>query len=222
MSSDFAATSAYGLQSRPTRAPVDEAPMFPETPVYARSRKSGGLAGVSTPALIGGGVVLVALAAGVFALSRPTAPEPVVSDTPVARTAPASEPLGAMTPPAAQQPVTQLQPPAATPAVPTSEAVRPAARVAAPAQAPRRAVRADRAPAPIATPDAGAAGADVSATLPAGPVPYSAIAAPNDVAPTPAEPAQSAPGQSMTTPELQATPPVAATPDAPAETPPTP
>ncbi|MFN3523709.1 MAG: hypothetical protein ACK4YQ_15785, partial [Phenylobacterium sp.] len=98
MGSDYAATFNHpGLareQRRPTPAMSrleDEPPEFPTTPIYARKRKAAGFAGASPAALIGGAVVLVALAGTVFALSWTGGSEPTeVAAAPVAAAPPAA------------------------------------------------------------------------------------------------------------------------------------
>lgn len=211
MSSDFITPNGYTFttpRASSTRiAPeiaATEETVFPTTPIYARPRKASGFGGVSPAALLAGGVVAIALVSTVVALSWP-GPDtsarsgPVVAPTLPVSTAPAHETQGIepMTDPTRAAPPSEAMSPMApltanSPANSTLAAT-PAPRTAsAAAERPTRIARARPAPAPAAE----QSGQDVSATLPAGPMPYTpsegVSAAPSAPAPTPA-PALSTP-----------------------------
>ncbi len=188
MSSDVITPNSFTFnipgQSRRGRVdptPVEaeaEAPVFPTTPIYARSRKSAGLGGVSTPVLLGGSVVALVLvgAAVAFSLREAPATEPVGGSVVPMAVAPQAPPVGPTGDPTLAAPPSEalaplhestLPPPRAEASAAEPQArpeTRPAARVA----------RARPAPAPAASADEAAS--EASAVLPGGPVPYSSLA----------------------------------------------
>jgi hypothetical protein len=195
---------------------VTEAPLFPAQPIYARStaKKRRGV----SPALIAVPVIALAIGGAVFFTSPQGGP---TEEAPLERTVDASTSAAAV-------------PPAANPVAPAAGAITSEGPTVTPAERqaqlrnieraqPRQVARAPRTsvrPAARA-PSAADSGAEASATVPGGPVPYSQLngqtgqsvtppaAPPAPLVETPAAPAETT---TQTAPE-PATPPVDAAPE---------
>jgi len=193
MTTDFVTPSTYTFNdrtarpatrsARPVAPAADEAPAFPTTPIYARTRKAKSMGGVSPATIIGGGVVVAVFAAGIFAIAL-SGGEPAdlnapteIAAAPMEPTAlaPAPETLSVeeLTSQSGQPVITEAESAAAQTAAQTTAARAAASAEPAPAARPaaRRAAAAPVTPA-VAPPAADTSAEDAAAMLPDGPMPY--------------------------------------------------
>lgn len=194
MTTDFVTPTTYTFNDAKTRStarraqPIthapDEAPAFPTTPIYARTRKSSAMGGASPASIIGGGVVLAVFAAGIFAISQ-AGSEPAglseptqIAAAPMAPAAPLTAPVDAGPPVMTEAESAAAEAAAQRAAAPTDPA--PAVKPAATAPAAKPATRAAVA-IPAAPPAAAESAEDAAAMLPEGPMPYVPDTATNGV-----------------------------------------
>jgi hypothetical protein len=202
-----AATYASTYAATPTAraAEADDVSMFaPVDRSAKRSVKARSTGGVAPAAIAAGAVALVALGATGWWMSRDTGgvpemtPGSTVSEVAAAPLAPAAIPNA--------PPSQAVNPP------PAAEAASSQMAAAEPMRAERRAPAVRTRPAVAVAPSADTAGVNASATLPAGPQPYTALNP--DAAPAP-----SAEPQTLTIPPVQASPIPSTPPTAPTEVP---